>query len=30
VQHLVKVDDATALILSDGSGTLDLKTIALP
>ena len=30
VQHLVKVDDATALILSNGSGTLDLKTIALP
>jgi hypothetical protein len=30
VQHLGKFDDASALILTDGSGSLDLKTIALP
>lgn len=30
VQHLGKFDDASALILTDASGSLDLRTIALP
>ncbi len=30
VQHLDKLDDASALILTDASGSLDLSTIALP
>ena len=30
VQQLDKLDDANAVILSDASGSLDLKTIALP
>ncbi len=30
VQHLGSFDDASALILTDASGSLDLKTIALP
>jgi hypothetical protein len=30
VQHLGKYDDSNALILTDASGSLDLRTIALP
>ncbi len=30
VQHLQKVDESTAVILSDASGTLDLRTMMLP
>ena len=30
VQQLDKFDDASALILTDASGTLDLRTIPLP
>jgi hypothetical protein len=30
VQQLEKVDDSTALILSDTAGSLDLRTMMLP